>query len=275
MRETGFMDSSFIREHLSPDRELPKRCMLPAIVLLTVLGIGVSVVCLILGQTIVFQNIFYLPILIVCVYFTDKAMPYTTFVVIVYLALILLIPHDQPVLVPALIRSFFFEFLTFVIVCIIGDRNHAYRLLETQREDLQARVKSQTELIEIELEKSQRLEKAYRDSTQFGERVFEQLNIPTVQWNADLYITKANPAFERLIGRTRDDLIGRKLQTLPFLDQAARAWNGTPVRAELRSADGSTHTLLWVFSEIFHPSMTLPADVVGQGVEMSMSEAIQ
>lgn len=269
------MDSSFIREHLSPDREMPKRFMLPAIVLLTVLGIGVSVVCLMLGQTIVFQNIYYFPILMVCVYFTDKAIPFTTFIVIVYLALILLIPHTQPVLIPALIRAFFFELLTFVIVRVIGDRNRAYRLLETQRADLQMRVKSQTELIEIELEKSQRLEKAYRDSTQFGERVFEQLNIPTVQWNADLYITKANPAFERLLGRERDDLIGRKLQTLPFLDQAARAWNGAPVRAEIRSADGSTRTMLWVFSEIFHPSMTLPADVIGQGVEMSATEANQ
>lgn len=267
------MDSSFIREHLSPDRDLPKRCVLPAIVLLSLLSIGVSVVCLTLGYTTVFQNIFYLPILLVCIYFTDKAMIFTTFVTLLYLALMLFMPHGERVLIPALIRAFFFEFITFVIVAVVGDRNHAYELLAAQRADLQERVKSQTELIEQELEKSQRLEKAYRDSTQFADRVFEQLNIATVQWNGDLYITKANPAFERLVGRHKDDLVGRKLQTLQFLEQAARAWNGAPVRSDVRSTDGSTYETLWVFSEIFHPGMTVPADVIGQGIVVALTGA--
>lgn len=266
------MDQTDIRECLSTDRELPKSCVLPAIVLLTALGIGVSVVCLMLGYTTVFQNIFYFPILLTCIYFTDKAMAFTTFVSLVYLALILSIPHGQPVLVPALIRVFFFELLSFVIVAVVRDRNRAQVELDAQRADLQERVRSQTELIELELEKSQRLEKAYRDSTQFADRVFEQINIATVQWNVDLYVTKANPAFERLVGRKRDDLIGRKIQTLPFLDRAARAWNGTPVREEVRSADGTTLETLWVFSEIFHPGMTLPADVVGQGIVTGPTE---
>lgn len=269
------MDSSFIRDQFAINRELPRKCVLPAIVLLTALGIGISVVCLSIGYTIVFQNIFYLPILLACIYFTDKAILFTTGIVLVYLGLIFFIPHDQDVILPALIRAFFFEFLTFVIVTVVGDRNHAYELLNAQREDLQARVKSQTELIKLELEKSQRLEKAYRDSTQIVERIFEQINVSVVQWNADLYITKVNPAFESLIGRNRGDIVGRKLSTLNFLDQASRAWCGKPVHANVRSADGTIHPTLWVFSEIFHPGMTIPADVIGHGIETGLTETIQ
>lgn len=241
----------------------------PVLVLLTVLAIGLTVLCLSFGYTIVFQNLYYLPIIMVCVNYPKRGMLFTTCVSAVYVLLIVAITRDPSLLAPALVRFAFFELVAGIMVHLSARKAETEASLKADRDTLTEKIAAQDEFIHTELEKSQRLANTYREMNQHEQMLFNRLAIPLLVLNPDRYIIRVNEEFTKLCGRQETDLVGRKLATLPLLEEASKKPYGTSVEADLTGADGSLHPVLWSFSAIYGPDETEISGIVVLGMKLT------
>lgn len=264
MKPLGFLESVPEMGSLS----LSRKCTVPAIVLLTALSIGISVICLNFGYTVIFQNLFYLPIILVCIYYPRLGIIFTTLICLTYLALMILIPKEPDLIPQVLVRIFFFELVAGVIVRLSKKMQNAETMLMSQRDNLAEIVRAQTEELNRELEQSKRLEQAYRETTEYYERCINQLQIIMVQWNTEQYITRTNRSFEHLLGRSREDLVGRRISTIPWLADAYRRQSAGSVAIAVPGPNKETRTILWIFSEVFLSGGTVPITTIATGTEI-------
>ncbi|MDP3564200.1 MAG: PAS domain S-box protein, partial [Methanoregula sp.] len=98
-------------------------------------------------------------------------------------------------------------------------------------------------------------EEKIRETNEYLNKLIDFANAPIVIWNPDYTIIRFNHAFERITGRTEQEVLGKPLETLfPAAGRAAalasikRTLEGErweSVRIPVISADGSEHTLLW------------------------------
>jgi PAS domain S-box-containing protein len=241
---------------------------LPAIVLLTALGIALTVVCVSVGYTIVFQNIFYFPIILMGCCYPKRGMLYATLISLVYFFLILGISRDMTLLFPALVRVVFFEVVAGFIVYLSIERHHANDRLAIQKKNLSQIIDQQTECLNDELQQSLRLEKAYRDTSEYYENLFNRPGSATVICNAELYITKVNDAFTESTGASRTELIGRKIFSISPFDQMTSIETTKTVMLEIPRNDGTTARMLWGFSVILDKNDKRPSGFMATGLEL-------
>lgn len=195
--------------------------VVPAIVLLSALAVGVGIISLCLGYPYVFQNLFYFPIILVCVWFPRKGLPITGLLSLIYIAMILLLHDSRSEVIPALIRIAFFLLVGAVIVYQSKRCRSQESQLLAHQESLKKTIEEQTERIHQELDQSHRMEKAYKDTCGHYELILESLKTPLAILNTDLYITNTNAAFEKLTGYPRSELRGRKLSTVLQIEDAS------------------------------------------------------
>jgi PAS domain S-box-containing protein len=74
----------------------------------TLAAIAISIYCLSRGWVIIFQNLFYFPIIIVCVYYAKKGFAFSVVLSFIYLFLIISFTRNSTVAIEALIRVFIF-----------------------------------------------------------------------------------------------------------------------------------------------------------------------
>lgn len=74
----------------------------------TLAAIAISIYCLLSGWVIIFQNIFYFPIIIACMYYKKKGFIFSTALSIIYFLLVMVFTKDPAVIMQALIRAFIF-----------------------------------------------------------------------------------------------------------------------------------------------------------------------
>jgi PAS domain S-box-containing protein len=70
----------------------------------TLAAISISIYCLYSGWVIIFQNLFYVPIIIACVLYTKKGFAFSVVLSFLYLFLIIFFTRDSAVILQALIR---------------------------------------------------------------------------------------------------------------------------------------------------------------------------
>jgi PAS domain S-box-containing protein len=248
-----------------------KHCTIPVAVLLTALVLGITVLCVSAGYVTIFQNMYYLPIIMFCTNFPRKGMLYTSFLSTLYLILLVSISADVRLVIPGLIRVVFFHLIGISIVMLTRDRLKAEGKLLDQKENLNRVISEQTSCIQRELEQSQRLERAFREANEYYERLFTQLKAPILFWNNGFYITRTNTAFEELVGQPKTELIGRKLSTiLPITEEDIRM-ERSPVAYPVQRSDGSTRHILWTFSEIMK-SDGISTGVFAVGQEITLAD---
>lgn len=88
-----------IRSNLSP---------FAVIVFTTVSILAISVYCLSSGLFIIFQNLYYFPIIIACIYYTKNGLVFSIVLSIVYFILVIVFTVNSRVIIEALIRVFIF-----------------------------------------------------------------------------------------------------------------------------------------------------------------------
>jgi PAS domain-containing protein len=250
-----------------------QRCTFPSIIMLTILGLGISVLCLSFGYNILFQNVFYLPIILTCICYTRYGILYTSGLSLVYFALMMAIPRDPALIVPALIRIVFFELVAVVIVHLSNERSKMEQELEHQRYNLSRIIEYQTAYISDELAESHRLEKAYRTSNEYYENILDQLAAAVLIWNPDGYITHINPAFTSLVSRPQNDLIGRKLTTLPFLSDAVRARMTSGVILRVPVPGSLPNRVVWNINPVHLQGSADPVSYIAIGQVIPDTEA--
>jgi len=88
----------------------------------TLAALIISVYCLYLGWFIVFQNLFYIPIIIACIYYEKKGFAFSVVLSFVYCSLILVSTKDTAIIMQALIRVCLFISIAWVITYLTMKR---------------------------------------------------------------------------------------------------------------------------------------------------------
>ncbi len=266
------MDSSNTTPACPSDDEKPLQillCVKPLIALATALALGVSVLCLNFEYSIIFPHLYYIPIIIVCAFFPRAGIWFTVAVALAYVALVFGVTRDAELLVQALFRALFFLIIGFVLAYLTRKRAAAEEALAFERKNLSSIVDEQTDCIARELDQSKRLENAYRAATEYYDRLMNQANAAIVIWNNGFYITRTNAAFERIAGKPKTELLGRKVSAIMPLDEAALRSPNKPVILPVPDLSGPPLQVLWTFSEIYAPEQTEPFAYLAIGQELS------
>ena len=110
----------------------------------TIATILISLYCLFSGLFIVFQNLFYVPIILSCMYYTMRGFIYSVCLAVLYLLLILVFTSQSSIIMQALVRVFIFIIVAGVVTFLsarnkqdITERKRAEELLRQQKEEQQ------------------------------------------------------------------------------------------------------------------------------------------
>lgn len=113
------INRSYIRNHLSPI----------FLVVSTIVCLIISIYCLQIGYTIIFQNLFYIPIISACVFYTRKGFVFSCFLAFVYFGLIAGYTSDNAILMQAFIRVILFVGIAGVVTFLTETGKKSEKIL--------------------------------------------------------------------------------------------------------------------------------------------------
>ena len=102
----------------------PKLWPIIALIVTTFLSIGVSLYFLHMGTSVVFQNLYYFPILIACIFYQKKGLIFSITLSAFYFFLVILFSNSQTIISLALIRVFIFITIASVVTFLSQMRNN-------------------------------------------------------------------------------------------------------------------------------------------------------
>lgn len=231
---------------------LARLCALPAIFLLTALGLALSVICLSVGYTIVFQNVFYLPILIACYCYQKKGLIYTATVSAAYFLLTVFLTGDVGLIGPALVRVAFFMIVGVTVVILTAKKNDAERRLERQREEISAIIAERTSVLSEQLRLYIERDAAHCRTIGFIDSAINGINAPIVVWGASGRIIKTNPKFLELAGKTNNEAKSMTISETGLFDPIPDVACEAPIVLE-HGSPAEPVRVAWFFTEIRTP----------------------
>ena len=123
-----------------------------------------------------------------------------------------------------------------------------------------------------------------RETKEFLENLINYANAPIIVWNKNLEIERFNRAFERLIGRNANDVVGSKIEILfpnetknEYLDLINTAISGErweTVEIKVMHNDGSLRDVLWNSANIYDKDKNLIA-TIAQGNDITERKAAE
>jgi PAS domain S-box-containing protein len=117
-----------------------------------------------------------------------------------------------------------------------------------------------------------------KETRDYLDNLINYANAPIIVWNPDYEITRFNHAFERLTGRTAEEVIGGKLDILfpeDSLDEsvkhiyeaAGERWEA--VEIPIAHRDGTVHILLWNSGNIYDRDGKTVIATIAQGLDIT------
>ncbi len=108
----------------------------------TLAAIAISIYCLLSGWVIIFQNLFYVPIIIACMYYTKKGFAFSVVLSFIYLFLIISFTRDSIIIMEALIRVFVFVGIAGLTAFLSIKRKRTKESLRESQEQYRALVEN-------------------------------------------------------------------------------------------------------------------------------------
>jgi PAS domain S-box-containing protein len=123
-------------------------------------------------------------------------------------------------------------------------------------------------------------EEELRQTRDYLDSLFAYASAPIIVWNPELKITRFNHAFERLTGRSTDEMLGRKVDILipaDKRDEALKKINHITIEGErwetvevpIQHVDGSVYTVLWNSATLFDTDGKTPLSTIAQGQDIT------
>jgi two-component system, chemotaxis family, CheB/CheR fusion protein len=132
----------------------------------------------------------------------------------------------------------------------------------------------------LDINEPKKVSESLRETSDYLENLLSHTNAPIIVWNAQLKITRFNRAFERLTGRSADQVLGKKVDIL--LPKATRAETLAKINRSLekgellevveipiRHVDGSIRTVLWNSAAIFNADGNTVLATIAQGQDIT------
>jgi PAS domain S-box-containing protein len=122
-------------------------------------------------------------------------------------------------------------------------------------------------------------EEALHDTSQYLENLINHANAPIIVWDTGLRITRFNHAFERLTGRSADEVMGQRLEILfpaetvdDSMDHIRRVMAGErweAVEIPILNKDGGIRTVLWNSATLYGADGKTVSSAIAQGQDIT------
>jgi len=124
-----------------------------------------------------------------------------------------------------------------------------------------------------------------KETNSFLENLINHANVPIIVWDPSFTITRINHAFELLIGKAADEIVGKNLETLFPPDEAERSMRLIRTTLEgvrwetaeipLLHKDGEIKTVLWNSATIYDPDGMTPRATIAQGRDITAERQLE
>jgi PAS domain S-box-containing protein len=125
-----------------------------------------------------------------------------------------------------------------------------------------------------------KVEESLREARDYLDNLFNYANAPIIVWDPEFKITRFNRAFEKLTGRSSDEVIGKPVDVLIPAEQrhdALEKINRATLKRErwetveipIQHVGGSVHTLLWNSATVLATDGRTPVATIAQGVDIT------
>jgi PAS domain S-box-containing protein len=176
------------------------------------------------------------------------------------------LPGDFPVMLPRLLEGDVVEEVE------VGDRV----FLETITLNPSTRT---TRVYARDITGRKRAEQVLRETSQYLENLINYANAPIIVWDPQFRITRFNQAFERLTGRTAEEVVGKGLEILfppetveGSMGHIRRAMTGERwevVEIPILNRDGSIRTVLWNSATLYEADGKTVSSAIAQGQDIT------
>jgi PAS domain-containing protein len=140
--------------------------------------IAISIYCLASGYFIIFQNLFYIPIIIACVYYTRRGFAFSVIIACLYFLLTIAFTRESSILLQAFVRVLIFVLVAGVITYLSLARKRVEESLRRQQDDLKGLVQERTVQLEEDITKIKKAEEALRESEKQVRRKLDAILSP-------------------------------------------------------------------------------------------------
>jgi PAS domain S-box-containing protein len=148
--------------------------------------------------------------------------------------------------------------------------------------DITEQKRAQAELLNAHGELETRVEertRELRETRDYLDNLFNYANAPIIVWNPQFEITRFNHAFERLTGRTADEVLGGTLDILfPYdshdesmrhIHKATSGERWEVVEIPIKHKDGTVRILLWNSANIYTADGKKVIATIAQGQDIT------
>lgn len=122
-------------------------------------------------------------------------------------------------------------------------------------------------------------EERLRETALYLQNLLDYANAPIIVWDPGMRITRFNRAFERLTGRSAEEVIGRQLEilfpgdsrdaSLKLIGDALNGEHWETVQIPIIRKDGAFRTVLWNSAAIYRPDGKTLDAVIAQGQDIT------
>jgi len=129
-----------------------------------------------------------------------------------------------------------------------------------------------------------RAEETLRETNEYLHKLIDFANAPIIVWEPSFTITLFNHAFERLTGRTEQEVIGQHLEilfpeesrdaSLALIKKTLEGERWESVKIPILAVDGTVYTVLWNSANILTADAKL-VSTIAQGVDITEREQVE
>jgi PAS domain S-box-containing protein len=167
---------------------------------------------------------------------------------------------------------------------IVGDQVKWVRERAELEFDPQGELKSGFGTVQDITERKQ-TEEALRETRDYLENLINYANAPIIVWNPKLEITRFNHAFERLTGRSVDEVLGHKIdilfpddsrdESMKHIREATSGERWEVVEIPIKHKGGAVHILLWNSATIYAPDGKMAVATIAQGQDITERKKVE
>lgn len=157
----------------------------------------------------------------------------------------------------------------------IGDLSRAVNRMTV---NLKAMTTTKADL-ETEVSERRKAEEELRETRDYLDNLFNYANAPIIVWNPKLEITRFNHAFERLTGRTSNEVLGKKLDILfpsgsrdasmSHIRDTMTGQRWEVVEIPIQHVSGTVRIVLWNSATLFDNDGKTPLAAIAQGQDIT------
>jgi PAS domain S-box-containing protein len=130
-----------------------------------------------------------------------------------------------------------------------------------------------------------KMEEDLRQTRDYLDNLFNYANAPIIVWNREFKVTRFNHAFERLTGRSADEVLGGTLdilfpddsrdESMKHIREATSGERWEVVEIPIKHKDGTVHILLWNSATLYDTDGQTPLATIAQGQDITERKKVE